>query len=81
MDDNKALFDYWHGRVQLKNHELIKASRHVPTFELRHECTNYEVLTISSNLEELSEECQVEANQLKQDIEMARQISEKASLN
>ena len=43
--------------------------------------TTYEVLTISSNLEELAEEYQDEANQLKQDIEMARQISEKASLN
>ena len=55
MDDNKALFDYWHGRVQLRNYELIAASRHVPTFELRHECTNYDELWKDSTVQRLDE--------------------------
>ena len=55
MDDNKALFDYWHGRVQLRNYELIAASRHVQTQELRHECTNYDDLWRSPAVQRLDE--------------------------
>ncbi len=42
--DQKALFDYWHDRVLLKNHGRIGAREHVTTQELRHECTNYDEL-------------------------------------
>ena len=44
MEDQKALFDYWHGQVQLKNVGLIGAYQHVETHTLRHECTNYDEL-------------------------------------
>lgn len=33
-DNNKALFDYWYDRVQLKNRDLIAASKHIQTQEL-----------------------------------------------
>ncbi|MEH1812603.1 MAG: hypothetical protein V7L09_09060 [Nostoc sp.] len=55
MDDSKALFDYWHGRVRLKNYELIAAPEHVPTQELRHECTNYDDLWRSPEVQQLGE--------------------------
>ncbi|KEF42151.1 MAG: hypothetical protein ER33_07250 [Cyanobium sp. CACIAM 14] len=42
--DQKALFDYWHDRVQLQNFDRIGAREHVTTQELRHECTNYDAL-------------------------------------
>ncbi|MDZ8258370.1 hypothetical protein [Nostoc sp. ChiQUE01b] len=44
MDDSKALFDYWHDRVRLKNSELIADPGHVKTQDLRHDCTNYDEL-------------------------------------
>jgi DNA repair exonuclease SbcCD ATPase subunit len=44
---NKALFDYWYGQVELRNEGLIGASEHVPTFKLRHECTNYDQLLVN----------------------------------
>jgi hypothetical protein len=40
----KDLFDYWRGQVQLKNKRLLASEDHVPTFQLRHECTNYDEL-------------------------------------
>ncbi|MBD2412767.1 hypothetical protein FACHB389_07130 [Nostoc calcicola FACHB-389] len=55
MDDSKALFDYWHDRVRLKNHELIADTQHVQTQELRHECTNYDELWRSSEVQRLDE--------------------------
>jgi len=41
---NKALFDYWYDQVELRNIELIRSKTHVPTPQLRHQCTNYDVL-------------------------------------
>ena len=40
LNNNKALFDYWHKEVRLKNLKTISAEGHVTTPELRHECTN-----------------------------------------
>jgi hypothetical protein len=45
--NNKALFDYWYGQVELRNKGLIGASEHVPTYQLRHECTNYDQLIVN----------------------------------
>ncbi|OUL22279.1 hypothetical protein [Nostoc sp. 106C] len=55
MDDSKALFDYWHDRVHLKNYELIADTQHVPTQKLRHECTNYDELWRSLEVQRLGE--------------------------
>ena len=44
LNNNKALFDYWHKEVRLKNLKTISAEGHVTTPELRHECTNYDEL-------------------------------------
>jgi len=55
MDDSKVLFDYWYDRVQLRKYELIEASGHVKTHELRHECTNYDDLRLSSEVQVLGE--------------------------
>lgn len=42
--DQKALFDYWHDRVRLKNLPRIGAQEHVPTQVLRDACPNYDEL-------------------------------------
>ncbi|BCL37115.1 hypothetical protein [Nostoc sp. MS1] len=55
MDDSKALFDYWHDRVRLKNQELIAEPQHVPTQKLRHECTNYDELRSIPEVQQLDE--------------------------
>lgn len=55
MNDSKALFDYWHDQVRLKNHELIAASEHIQTQTLRHECTNYDELWRSPRVQQLDE--------------------------
>lgn len=55
MYDNKALFDYWHDRVRLKNKNLITSPNHVQTHILRHECTNYDDLWRSSEVQSLEE--------------------------
>ncbi|MBE9209964.1 hypothetical protein IQ244_26415 [Nostoc sp. LEGE 06077] len=55
MDDSKALFDYWHNRVRLKNYELIADSEHLPTQKLRHECTNYDELRSIPEVQQLDE--------------------------
>lgn len=56
MNDHKALFDYWYERVQLKNYDLIKAADHIPTYQLRHECTNYDELRSRSEVQTLEGE-------------------------
>ncbi|MEH2052462.1 hypothetical protein [Nostoc sp.] len=55
MDDSKALFDYWHDRVRLKNSDLIAAPGHVKTQDLRHDCTNYDELWRSPEVQRLEE--------------------------
>jgi chromosome segregation ATPase len=55
IDDSKALFDYWYDRVQLKNLSLIAAPGHIATYELRHECTNYDQLRSSAAVLALQE--------------------------
>lgn len=40
-----------------------------------------EVLSIANNLEQLAEECQNEADQIKEEIEIKKRISKKARLN
>ncbi len=55
MDDSKALFDYWHDQVRLKNEDLIAAPGHIQTFELRHKCTNYDGLWQSNAVQALEE--------------------------
>ncbi|PIG91316.1 hypothetical protein [Gloeocapsopsis sp. IPPAS B-1203] len=56
MLDNKALFDYWHDRVQLKNYEKIEAiAQQIPTYKLRHECTNYDTLWQSPEVQQVTE--------------------------
>jgi len=55
MNDSKVLFDYWHKRVQLRNLKLIEATGHVQTQDLRHECTNYDDLRLSHEVQVLEE--------------------------
>ncbi|MBD0336762.1 MAG: hypothetical protein ICV62_14835 [Cyanobacteria bacterium Co-bin13] len=55
MDDSKALFDYWHERVRLRNLNLIASSGHVQTQNLRHDCTNYDDLRKSREVQLLEE--------------------------
>ena len=51
---NKALFSYWHGRVKLRNTQLIGDPQQINTQTLRHECTNYDELWKSSAVQQLS---------------------------
>ena len=53
MTSNKALFDYWHDRVRFKNEGLIGDPSHVQTQKLRHECTNYDDLWQSAEVQAL----------------------------
>ena len=53
MYDDKALFDYWHDRVELRNWDLMASPDHVQTHILRHECTNYDELRKSSAVRQL----------------------------
>jgi chromosome segregation ATPase len=55
MMDDKALFDYWHDQVRLSNHDLIAAPGHVQMQVLRHDCTNYDDLWHSSEVQALEE--------------------------
>jgi uncharacterized coiled-coil DUF342 family protein len=55
MDDSKALFDYWHDQVRLRNSDMIAAPGHVQTQVLRHECTNYDDLWRSPAVQQLDE--------------------------
>lgn len=55
MNDSKALFDYWHGNVRLKNFDLISSPGHVETQHLRHDCTNYDTLRASREVVLLNE--------------------------
>lgn len=51
---NKDLFDYWYRRVEFKNLELLASPGHLKTHELRHECTNYDQLWKSPQVNALS---------------------------
>lgn len=55
MEDSKALFDYWYEQVQLRNYELIQAPDHIATYQLRHECTNYDDLRRNPKVQRLEE--------------------------
>jgi chromosome segregation ATPase len=55
MINDKALFDYWHERVRLSNPDLIAASGHIQTQVLRHDCTNYDDLWHSGEVQSLEE--------------------------
>ncbi len=55
MENNKEIFDYWHKRVKLKQHRLIGAAEHVTTYQLRHECTNYDDLRCCAEVMALPE--------------------------
>ncbi|MEO0769742.1 MAG: hypothetical protein AAFY72_09955, partial [Cyanobacteria bacterium J06649_4] len=50
---SKELFEYWQGRVIITNEDLIADPKHVPTFTLRHECTNYDSLWKSGPVQNL----------------------------
>ncbi len=50
MNDSKALFDYWHGQVRLKNLDMVASPGHIETYALRHECTNYDTLRRSHDV-------------------------------
>ena len=51
---NKDLFKYWYDRVEFKNLDLLASPGHLETFKLRHECTNYDELWKSSEVNALS---------------------------
>lgn len=50
---SKELFDYWQGRVIITNQDLIAELGHVPTYKLRHDCTNYDSLWKSAPVQNL----------------------------
>lgn len=54
-DDSKAIFDYWHGKVQLRNQAQLAIAQHIPTHELRHGYTNYDTLWRSREVQVLDE--------------------------
>lgn len=56
MGNNKDLFDYWFNKVEILNLELIKSGEHIPTQQLRHECTNYDQLRFSQEVQALEAE-------------------------
>lgn len=55
MMDDRDLFDYWHDKVRFRNKRLMEAPGHVQTHELRHECTNYDDLRSSREVQTLQE--------------------------
>lgn len=55
MNDSKALFDYWHSKVRLKNLSLVSSPSHIETYRLRHDCTNYDTLRASREVALLDE--------------------------
>lgn len=55
MNDSKAIFDYWHSQVRLKNLGLVSAPQHIETHRLRHDCTNYDDLRNSREVQGLDE--------------------------
>lgn len=61
--------------------EIIEASQKhdKKSAEIKH--LTQEMLSIANNIEELAEECQDEAEQMKQDVEISRRISKQAKLN
>ncbi|MGF1570192.1 MAG: hypothetical protein ACFCVD_19335 [Nodosilinea sp.] len=54
-NDSKELFDYWHHQVRCKNLSVIAARGHVETQRLRHDCTNYDDLWRSHEVQQLEE--------------------------
>ena len=50
---NRELFDYWYSQVRFKNEALIADPGHIETFRLRHECTNYDQLWQSAEVQVL----------------------------
>ena len=50
---NKDLFQYWYDRVEFKNLNLLAEPGHLETFKLRHECTNYDELWKSAQVNAL----------------------------
>ncbi|WP_017297784.1 hypothetical protein [Nodosilinea nodulosa] len=55
MNDSKALFDYWHSKVHLKNLSIVSSPFHIETYRLRHDCTNYDSLRASREVVQLDE--------------------------
>ena len=55
MNRSKELFDYWHPRVRVTNLKLVSNLNHVETFDLRHNCTNYDQLWKSPRVQRLDE--------------------------
>lgn len=55
MNDSKELFDYWRGRVRLRSPKLMESPGHVTTQELRHQCTNYDELRQSREVQSYRE--------------------------
>ncbi|MEO1070021.1 MAG: hypothetical protein AAFW95_13025 [Cyanobacteria bacterium J06638_6] len=55
MNDSRALFDYWHGQVRLKNLDMVASPGHIETQVLRHDCTNYDTLRSSREVLRLDE--------------------------
>ncbi|UIE36011.1 hypothetical protein [Leptodesmis sichuanensis] len=55
MMDDKALFDYWHQRVELRNTHLLDSPEHLKTPTLRHEYTNYDDLRFLREVQQLDE--------------------------
>lgn len=50
---SKELFDYWYSQVRFKNEVLMADPGHIETFKLRHECTNYDQLWQSAEVQAL----------------------------
>jgi chromosome segregation ATPase len=51
--DSKAAYLYWHEKVEFRNEYLIALPDHVETYTLRHECTNYDDLMKSYEVQKL----------------------------
>ncbi len=51
--NHQELFTYWHQRVEFKNHHLIRSTSHLPAYEIRHQCTNYDQLIKLPEVESL----------------------------
>lgn len=51
---HQELFTFWYQQVQLKNIELIHAEHHLPAYEIRHQCTNYDQLIQLPEIEALT---------------------------
>ncbi|MDS3860446.1 hypothetical protein RIF25_06445 [Thermosynechococcaceae cyanobacterium BACA0444] len=54
IQSTKELFDYWYHKVIFRNHDLIESDNHLPAYEIRHECTNYDTLLKLPEVETLT---------------------------